>query len=61
MRKMQESAKAHAGVRDYHFYVDPDTGDLVNWESCESAEYLSEHARRNAARQELFYDDAELG
>jgi hypothetical protein len=27
MRKMQESAKAHAGVRDYHFYVDPDTGD----------------------------------
>ena len=30
---MQESAKAHAGVRDYHFYVDPDTGDLVNWES----------------------------
>jgi hypothetical protein len=33
MRKMQESAKAHPGVRDYHFYAGPDTGDLVNWES----------------------------
>jgi hypothetical protein len=33
MRKMQESAKVHPGVRNYHFYVDPDTDDLVNWES----------------------------
>ena len=55
---MQESAKAHPGVRDHHFYVDPDTDDLVNWESYESAEYLPEHTRRNVARQELFYDDA---
>lgn len=37
MRKMQESAKAHAGVRDHHFYGDPDTGDLVNWQSYQSA------------------------
>jgi quinol monooxygenase YgiN len=32
-KKMQDTSKPHIGVRDYQWYADPDTGELVIWES----------------------------